>query len=177
MFHTLMLPEVDAPLRVEHTTQARTRICGDRPSISHSWSTCWLLYPECPNVIRVSFQRERPGCFHSRGAHVYHVQAKFSDDGTSIVVSFSLNGSASSGLLDASDLNSGSGPGSCDALFNGSTQSVLGDGAICEYQPMQHADKRLIPYLFFQVDDNDACHHHSAGREGEATWDIDIYEQ
>lgn len=62
-----------------------------------------------------------------------HVQAKFSDDGASVVVSFSLDGSESSGLLDASDPNSGSGPGSCDALFNASTQSVIGDGATCEY--------------------------------------------
>lgn len=64
-------------------------------------------------------------------------QAKFTDDGSSIIVSFSQEGSASSGLLDASDPSSGGGPGSCTALFDGSTVSAIGDGAICECRPIR----------------------------------------
>lgn len=59
-------------------------------------------------------------------------QAKFSDDGTSITVSFFSGGSASSVLLDVNDPDSGGGPGPCTTLFNGSTLAVIGDGATCE---------------------------------------------
>lgn len=58
-------------------------------------------------------------------------QARFSDDGASVTISFSPNGSASSGLLNATDLDSGSGPGSCDALLDASTVALIGDGAEC----------------------------------------------
>lgn len=60
-------------------------------------------------------------------------QAQFSDDGGSIVVTFSSEGSASSGLLDAGDPASGNGPGSCLALLNASSIPPLGQGATCEY--------------------------------------------
>eukprot|EP00752_Nemacystus_decipiens_P011504 g10216.t1 len=61
------------------------------------------------------------------------LQAQFSDDGGSIVVTFSAEGSASSGLLDPGDSASGSGPGSCLALLNASSIPPLGDGATCEW--------------------------------------------
>jgi len=59
-------------------------------------------------------------------------QAQFSDDGGSIVLSFSPGGSASSGLLDPTDPSSGGGPGSCHTLLNVSSISQLGENATCE---------------------------------------------
>ncbi|CAM9381244.1 unnamed protein product, partial [Ectocarpus sp. 8 AP-2014] len=59
-------------------------------------------------------------------------EATFTGDGSSIVVSFSAAGSASSGLVDPNDTDSGS-TGACDALFRSSTLVAIGDGATCEW--------------------------------------------
>ncbi|CAM9935318.1 unnamed protein product [Scytosiphon promiscuus] len=61
------------------------------------------------------------------------LEAKFTDDGGSILVTFSPEGSATSGLLNAKDPASGSGPGSCGALLNASSIEPLGDGPTCEW--------------------------------------------
>lgn len=57
----------------------------------------------------------------------------FSNDGESIIVAFSPESSASSGLLNATDTASGSGPGSCEALLNTSSIATIGEGAACEF--------------------------------------------
>lgn len=62
---------------------------------------------------------------------MFGTQAQFTDDGASIIVSFSLEGSASSGLIDAGDAESGNGPGPCDALLNATSIPPLGHGALC----------------------------------------------
>ncbi|CBJ26945.1 conserved unknown protein [Ectocarpus siliculosus] len=59
-------------------------------------------------------------------------EATFTSDGSSIVVSFSATGSASSGLVDPNDTESGS-AGACDALFRSTTLLAIGHGAICEW--------------------------------------------
>eukprot|EP00752_Nemacystus_decipiens_P006049 g5460.t1 len=61
------------------------------------------------------------------------LQAQLTDDGAAIVVSFSPEGSASSGLIDAGDAASGSGPGPCYALLNATSIPPLGHGASCEW--------------------------------------------
>lgn len=61
------------------------------------------------------------------------VQAQFSDDGTSITVQFSSAGSASSGLLDADNATSGSGPGACTSILNTGSVESLGSGATCKF--------------------------------------------
>ncbi|CAM9236501.1 unnamed protein product [Ectocarpus fasciculatus] len=58
-------------------------------------------------------------------------EAKFASDGSSVVVSFAAAGSASSGLVDPNDTDSGS-VGACDALFRSTTLLAIGDGATCE---------------------------------------------
>lgn len=60
------------------------------------------------------------------------LQAQFSDDGTSITVRFSAEGSAAVGLLDADNSTSGSGPGACTSILGASSLQSLGDGATCE---------------------------------------------
>lgn len=60
-------------------------------------------------------------------------QAQFWDDGGTVVVTFSPEGPATSGLLDAGDPDSGSGPGSCLMLLNASSIPPLGEGATCEW--------------------------------------------
>lgn len=67
-----------------------------------------------------------------RLAFVTLFQAQFSDDGGTIVAAFSSEGSASSGLLDADDPGSGSGPGSCHTVLNASSIPPLGQDASCE---------------------------------------------
>ncbi|CBJ29756.1 conserved unknown protein [Ectocarpus siliculosus] len=57
----------------------------------------------------------------------------FSNDGELIIVAFSPESSASSGLLNATDTASGSGPGSCKALLNASSIATIGEGAACEW--------------------------------------------
>ncbi|CAM9232454.1 unnamed protein product [Ectocarpus sp. 6 AP-2014] len=59
-------------------------------------------------------------------------EATFTSDGSSIVVSFSATGSASSGLVDPNDTESGS-AGACDAIFRSTTLLAIGHGAICEW--------------------------------------------
>ncbi|CAM9646533.1 unnamed protein product [Scytosiphon promiscuus] len=61
------------------------------------------------------------------------LEAKFSNDGGSVVVTFAPEGSATSGLLDSNDAASGSGPGSCGALLNASSIPPLGEGPACEW--------------------------------------------
>ncbi|CAM9220320.1 unnamed protein product [Ectocarpus sp. 12 AP-2014] len=61
------------------------------------------------------------------------LQAMFSNDGESIIVAFSLESSTSSGLLNATDVASGSGSGSCEALLNASSIATIGEGAACEW--------------------------------------------
>lgn len=67
------------------------------------------------------------------------MQAKFSDDGTLIIVSFSSEGSPSSGLLDPGNVTSGNGPGSCVSILDAASVEILGDGATCENH---HLSKR-----------------------------------
>eukprot|EP00903_Cladosiphon_okamuranus_P012876 g12026.t1 len=71
------------------------------------------------------------------------IEARFSDDGASVRVSFSPDGSASSGLLNASDPGSGSGPGSCDALLRAATVAVIGNGAECEWTGLRELTVRI----------------------------------
>eukprot|EP00903_Cladosiphon_okamuranus_P005952 g5878.t1 len=71
------------------------------------------------------------------------LQAQFSDEGGTIIVTFSPEGSASSGLLDANDLDSGSGPGSCHALLNTSSIPPLGEAASCEWTDARELTIRL----------------------------------
>ncbi|CAM9462230.1 unnamed protein product [Ectocarpus sp. 4 AP-2014] len=61
------------------------------------------------------------------------LQAMFSNDGESIIVAFSSESSPSSELLNANDVASGSGPGSCEALLNASSIATIGEGATCEW--------------------------------------------
>ncbi|CAM9281097.1 unnamed protein product, partial [Ectocarpus sp. 8 AP-2014] len=61
------------------------------------------------------------------------LQAMFSNDGESIIVAFSPESSASSGLLNATDTASGSGPGPCEALLNTSSIATIGERAACEW--------------------------------------------
>ncbi|CAM9247691.1 unnamed protein product, partial [Ectocarpus sp. 12 AP-2014] len=61
------------------------------------------------------------------------LQAMFSNDGESVIVAFSPESSASSGLLNATDVASGSGPGSCEALLDASSIATIGEGAVCEW--------------------------------------------
>eukprot|EP00903_Cladosiphon_okamuranus_P018201 g16743.t2 len=61
------------------------------------------------------------------------LQAQFTDDGAYIMVYFSLEGSPSSGLIDADDAESGNGPGPCDALLSVMSIPPLGHGALCEW--------------------------------------------
>lgn len=61
----------------------------------------------------------------------FELQAHFMDDGASIIVSFSLEGTASSRLIDAGDEQSGNGPGPCDALLDAASIPSLGQGALC----------------------------------------------
>ncbi|CAM9342946.1 unnamed protein product, partial [Ectocarpus sp. 12 AP-2014] len=61
------------------------------------------------------------------------LQAMFSNDGESIIVAFSPESSPSSGLLNATDVASGSGPGSCEALLDASSIATIGEGAACEW--------------------------------------------
>lgn len=70
----------------------------------------------------------------------FEKQAKFTDDGASILVLFSPDGSASSGLVDADDAESGSGPGPCDALLNATSIPPLGQGALCANVAAKRAD-------------------------------------
>ncbi|CAM9119700.1 unnamed protein product, partial [Laminaria digitata] len=60
-------------------------------------------------------------------------QAQFSDDGTSISISFSSEGSPSSRLLDPGNATSGNGPGSCVSILDAASVEILGDGATCEW--------------------------------------------
>lgn len=98
-------------------------------------TSCKASRPESARLVVLPFhlnsdrQRLYPSSY---GTGANDLQAKFADDGASIIVSFSPDGSASSGLLDPGDPGSGSGPGSCDALLDASTVAVIGGGALCK---------------------------------------------
>lgn len=90
------------------------------------------------------------GCFTMPILQFYprlEPQAQFTDDGTSILVSFSLEGSASSGLIDADDAESGNGPGPCDALLDAASIPPLGEGATCAMSPRKKHTMSIPTYM------------------------------
>lgn len=80
-------------------------------------------------------------------------QAQFSDDGGAIIVDFSSEGSASSGLLDAEDPASESGPGSCHALLNASSILPLGQEATCESTAVRRTTSHSIAGTYTMLGD------------------------
>lgn len=67
---------------------------------------------------------------------VITIQAQFSDNGMSITVRFSSEGSSSSRLLDPGNATSGSGPGSCSSILDTASVELLGRFATCKEIPM-----------------------------------------
>lgn len=145
-----VLTRIDPRVRVCGETRFATtlRIAAVTPSTP-------ATYPSCHTVDDITIHRSRLSkanvgnendtkleallrcetCltnFRVHYAHAIILQAQFSDDGTSISIWFSSEGSPSSRLLDPGNATSGNGPGSCASILDAESVEILGDGATCE---------------------------------------------